>query len=116
MLISFRNRACALAAAMTVAGASAAFAETHNVLIVDGAYFPPLLNVALGDNVTFTNNSTITHTISGAGDAWTSGPIGVEASFTLDITDETPTSFGGMGEGDVAMEGTLLLDGAVATE
>ena len=51
MLTSYRKSAGALALAMSVFAASGALAETRNVLIVDGAYFPSQSHVQPGDQV-----------------------------------------------------------------
>ncbi|SDF60950.1 hypothetical protein SAMN04489759_102559 [Sulfitobacter delicatus] len=117
MLSSFRKGAGMLAVVTTVFGATGALAEARNVLIVDGAYFPALTHVQPGDQLVFINNSTTNHTITGANDAWTSGPIPVLGSYTLDVDADTPETFTGAGsEADAAvMEGAISFD-AVATE
>ncbi len=110
MLTSYRKSAGALALAMGVFAASGALAETRNVLIVDGAYFPSQSHVQPGDQVIFTNNATGSHTVTGEGEAWTSGAIPVNGSYTLDITAETPTSFSGQTMEEPVFEGFISFD------
>ncbi|SFG63048.1 cupredoxin domain-containing protein [Sulfitobacter dubius] len=110
MLRSYRKSAGALAVAMSALAATGAWAEARNVLIVDGAYFPSFTHVQPGDQVIFTNNATGSHTITGEGEAWTSGAIPVNGSYTLDITADTPGTFSGQTLEQPAFEGAISLD------
>lgn len=111
MLVSFRKGVCALAAAITMT-ATAAGAVDHEILIVEGAYFPPLTYAEIGDRLVFVNSSNSPHIVEGPEEAWTSGPIPVEGSYTLTLDDETPLTFmasadteeDGDGAGDEAIE------------
>lgn len=94
MLISFRNRACAVAAVLMFV-APVAQAEVHSVHIVDGGYFPADVYVAAGDSIQFINQSEDAHTVSGPEESWTSGAIGADGTFTLVLEDDTPLEFGG---------------------
>ncbi len=110
MLNSFRNGVCAFAAAASFLFATGAQAEEHVVLIVDGAYFPPLVYVSAGDSLVFLNHSAATAEVIGAEEAWTSGPIGVDASFTLPITEEMPATFSSPAVDDTTFEGAITFD------
>ncbi|MFG6602694.1 hypothetical protein ACGYK2_07050 [Sulfitobacter sp. 1A10359] len=109
MLSSYRKSTGALALALSLCAAGA-IAESRNVLIVDGAYFPSLSHVQPGDQVVFTNNATGSHTITGEDEAWTSGPIPVNGNYTLDITAQTPTRFSGQTLEEPAFEGAISFD------
>ena len=98
MLNIYRNGAAALAAALTFA-ASTAQAEHHTVLIVQGSYFPSVVFAAEGDTIQFYNESNASHTVVGADETWTSGTIGANGSFTLEIDEDTPSTFSGTGGG-----------------
>ncbi len=92
MLISFRKGACALAAAASLT-AGAAHADNHVVLILEGGYFPSVTYAKPGDNVVFTNESGASHKIKGPEGTWESGSIGLNATFVLNLTANTPLSF-----------------------
>ncbi len=109
MLISFRKGALAFAAAATFAG-SAAQAETHSVMIVDGGFFPPVVYVQPGDQIEFVNSSDAVQIITGDAESWTSGELDLDATYLLAVNDEMPKSFvsvvvqgeedAGLGDGD----------------
>ena len=127
MLYTFRKGACALAAAAMFAG-TAAQAETHSVLIVDGGFFPTVVYVQPGDQIEFTNNSESVQVITGASDSWTSGEIDLDGSFLLSVDEEMPQNYvavivdgtadAGEGDGDDDMgnEGALELHGEFTFE
>jgi plastocyanin len=107
--MNFRVGACALAAALTLA-APAVRADTYSVLIVEGAYFPPMIFAQPGDTLVFENRSGAAHTVSGPEESWTSGAIAPEGSYALNVTEETPLSFSGAwAEGDM-IEGAISFD------
>lgn len=122
MLYSFRKGTFAIAAAALFAG-TAAQAETHSVLIVDGGFFPPIVYVQPGDEIEFVNNSEAVQIISGEGEAWTSGEINLDGAFVLEVNDEMPQSYvavivqgeadagEGDGDDDLGNEGALELFG-----
>lgn len=115
MLNSFIKGACALAA-ITAVSVSAAQAKEHVILIVGGSYFPSVLNVAEGDLLTFKNESKSEQIVNGedADDAdsvsWTSGPIGIEQTFTYEVTAATPLKFSSENDGGVETEGALVFE------
>ena len=127
MLNSFRKGAFAFAAAATMIG-SAAQAETHSVLIMDGGFFPPIVYVQPGDDIEFTNSSDAVQTIFGAAESWTSGEIDIDGTFVLSLNDEMPQSFvativdgeadagEGDGDDDVGNEEALELHGEFTFE
>ena len=101
MRATIRLGACALATLL----AGAVQAQTHTVLIMDGSYFPSIVYAQTGDTLVFTNLSSDAHTVSGPDDTWTSGPIAVDGSYQLDLTETTPLTFGGTGRTDADAEG-----------
>lgn len=107
MLNSIRKGACALVAAATLT-ATAAQAEEHVILIVDGSYFPSVVFASEGDMLTFQNESQSDHTVSGADDAWTSGVIGSAGTFSIDLTEETPAVFSGASAGAEEAVGEII--------
>ncbi|WP_432816729.1 hypothetical protein [Sulfitobacter sp. JB4-11] len=127
MLYSFRKGAFALAAAVTLAG-TAAQAETHSVLIVDGGFFPPVVHVQPGDEIEFTNNSESVQIITGDAESWTSGEIELDSTYLLAVNEELPHGFvavivqgeadAGEGDGDTdaGNEGALELYGEFTFE
>ncbi|OAN80644.1 hypothetical protein A8B82_00960 [Sulfitobacter sp. EhC04] len=111
MLTSFCKGACAIAAASAL-WAGAAQADNQSVLIVEGSYFPSTIYAKPGDNVIFTNQSGVVQHISGPEDTWTSGPIGVDATYRLNLTHSTPLSFTNGEDGEGLMEGAISYDPA----
>jgi plastocyanin len=112
MLNSYRKGAFAVAAALSFA-AGAAQAESHEILIVDGSYFPNTIYAHEGDSIIFLNESDNSHTINGPEGSWTSGEILADASFSLELTHETPTTFSGIfaSTGDTSgTEGEVIYD------
>lgn len=110
MLISYRKGLCALAAALTFSGV-AAQAEVHEVIIVDGSYFPRVIFASEDDQILFLNESDATHTINGEEDSWTSGPIAPNASFELTLSSETPSTFSGTVSADELADGEIVFVG-----
>lgn len=114
MLNSFFKGACALAA-VTALSVSAAQAKEHVILIINGSYFPSVLNVEEGDLLTFKNESKSEQIVNGEDlddeDAvsWTSGPIGIEESYTYEVTDVTPEKFTSAYDGGVETAGELII-------
>lgn len=107
-----RTLRAALAATALAAFASPALSAEHEILIVDGAYFPPLIYVNYGDNVVFVNNASSAHEVKASDDSWTSGLIPLDGSFTLEIEADTYLAYQatadteGMGDedGDIFLE------------
>ncbi|MEX3316846.1 hypothetical protein [Sulfitobacter sp. PS-8MA] len=109
MLSKFRKGAAALAVVATAFSATNASAESRTIVIVEGDYFPALTHVQPGDELVFYNNTTVSHTVTGAGEVWTSGAIPAQGSFALTVNADTPETFSGSAPGDTA----TLLEGAI---
>ena len=109
MLTTLQKGVCAFAVATTLLATSAQ-ADDQTVMIMDLGYFPTVVNVGLGDSITFTNNSTAEHTLAGPAESWTSDPIPVNGIYVLEITEETPASYSGMGAGGEMLEGSFTND------
>ncbi|MEP5728380.1 MAG: hypothetical protein ABJL67_03290 [Sulfitobacter sp.] len=109
MLISSRKGACVLAAALSLMG-GAAHANVHTVTIVDGGYLPVVTYAAEGDAIIFENDSEAAHTVNGAGGTWTSGSIGLQGTFMLEIEEETPLTFSGTGVDGIEFTGEISYD------
>jgi plastocyanin len=115
MLNSFCKGICAFAAATTFT-ATAAMAENHHVLIMEGGYFPAIVYVNRGDNLIFTNQSEQEHVINGPDESWTSGPIAVDATYRLNINNQMAMTFSGLGVDDALMEGEFSYEEAPLSE
>lgn len=92
MLKSFSKGLCAAALAATFT-ASAAHADNHTVLIMDGGFFPAVSYVKPGDNLIFTNNSAGALVLAGADSSWVSNSIGIDATYVLNVTGNTTMEF-----------------------
>ncbi|NUH65862.1 hypothetical protein HTT03_11260 [Sulfitobacter sp. S0837] len=112
MLSKFRKSAGVLAVVTTAFAATHALAESRTIVIVEGDYFPALTHVEPGDELVFYNNTTVSHTVTGAGDVWTSGAIPAQGRFTLLVDADTPETFSGPAPGDA----TATLEGAITFE
>lgn len=93
MLNRMTGYAAACALAVSVLGQCATASETHEVLIVDGAYFPNLIFAQDGDSILFVNSSSDIHEVKAVDDSWTSGVISVGDSYTLELSDQTQLLF-----------------------
>ena len=107
MLKYSRKGVFAVATALSFA-AGAAQAEEHVVLIVDGSYFPSVVYANPGESIMFRNNSDASHTVNGPAESWTSGAIGSEATFILNIEEDTPPTFSGLGSDGTEAEGEII--------
>ena len=92
MLNSIRKGGIALATVALFA-ATAAQAENHNVLIVDGAFFPEIVYVTEGDNVIFTNNSGNAQNVVSENSQWTTGSISIDGRYVLKVRDLVDLTF-----------------------
>ncbi|NNE52736.1 MAG: hypothetical protein HKN30_10075 [Sulfitobacter sp.] len=110
MLTHIRKGAATVVGLALLAGP--ALAVDHEVLIVDGAYFPPLIYADIGDHLMFVNSSSDAHEVQAVDASWTSGTIPVDGSFSLEITDETVLTFNATAdtEGNSAEQGDVLLE------
>ena len=84
----------------------------HEVIIVDGAYFPPFIYANIGDRIIFRNASSGVHVVEGPDESWTSGQIAIDGFFRLSLTPETPLTF----RASVETEGIGAEDGDVVLE
>ena len=108
MLTSFRKGSLALATA-ALCLATSAQAGNHVILIVDGAYFPEILQVETGDNVIFNNTSSTSHTVVSESGEWTTGELGTDQTFQIKMRDITELNFSGAGPDGEVMSGVLTL-------
>ncbi len=103
MLKSYSKGLCAAAIA-TIFAASAAQAEDHSVLIMDGGFFPAVTYAQPGDSVTFTNDSEVALVLAAVDSSWISESISVEGTFVLTVGETTPPEFVAV-ETDAAVAG-----------
>ncbi len=97
-------------ATTTSAGAPAAQASAPNgISIANFAFGPSTLTVKAGDEVTFTNNDSVTHTSTGADGTWDSGPIAPGQSYKVTLT--TPGSYSFHCSIHPFMTGTVVVQG-----
>lgn len=94
MLTSVRKGAAAFAAIATLF-ASAAQAETHEILVMEIAYFPEITYVQQGDTIVFKNDSTVTHTVRSSDGSWVLASIPYAGEATIQVTNNMVTDFGG---------------------
>ena len=109
MLTNKRKGVLALAAAMGMM-TGAAHAANHTVMIVDGGYFPELIYVTPGDNITFENWSEAEHTVSGPEGTWASDPIAVDGQFMLQVDETTPLTYNGLDISGLEISGAISFD------
>ena len=115
MLKSFSKGLCAGALAMTFS-ASAAHADNHIVLIMDGGFFPAVIYAHPGDSITFTNSSEISQILQGPQQIWMSHSVPVDGSYTLDLDANTPMVFYSQASDGFTIEGTLSYEPAPLEE
>jgi plastocyanin len=84
----------------------------HEVIIIDGAYFPPFIYASIGDRIIFRNASSGAHIVEGPDESWSSGQIAVGGFFRLNLLQDTPLTF----RASVDTEGTGAADGDVVLE
>jgi plastocyanin len=111
MLNSIRKGTCVLAAA-TAFFATQAAAEELSVLIVDGAYFPEITYANTGDTILFTNESDVSHTVSGPAGTWKSGKIAVNGTYRLALAQNTPLTFSGVDSDGKTITGEITYEDA----
>ena len=112
MLTNIMKSAAACALAVSLSGQAAAAFETHEVLIVDGAYFPSLIYADHGDLLLFVNSSSDIHEVKAVDDTWTSGVVNIGDTFTLELVGSIQRQFTATAatEGVAGAEGDLLLE------
>jgi urease beta subunit len=80
------NMRTGLAAFATVAClGGTAIAEDHEVVIVEGAYFPSLIIANLGDRLVFVNSSNRQQEVGAVDASWTSGKIEIGQTYVQPI-------------------------------
>ena len=57
-------------------------AATWDVTIVDNAFQPALLEIAVGDTVRWTNTGNLLHSATADDDSWTSGTISLDGTYS----------------------------------
>ena len=83
--------------------------NTKNVSIVDFAFAPSNLTVKKGDKIVFTNNDSVTHTVTADGGAWDSGNLANGKSYTLDTTKLAVGTYAYHCTLHPSMKGTLVV-------
>ena len=73
--------------ATPLATASPARAADHSVAISDDAFGPSVLNLSVGDTVTWTNTDDSPHTVTAEGGAFDSGNMDPGAIFSFTFTE-----------------------------
>jgi YVTN family beta-propeller protein len=81
----------------------------NGVSIANFAFGPATLTVQAGEQVTFTNNDSITHTSTSADGGWDSGPIAPGKSY--DVTLSTPGTYTYHCSIHPFMTGTVVVEG-----
>jgi plastocyanin len=111
MPISFRKAAAAFAAFTLATTGTAVLAQTHDVMILDQAFFPAVIYVEAGDTITFTNSSDGSRTVKAADDSWQSETLSKGSSFSYVIDPSSPLRFtSSAGQGGDAYEGAISFD------
>lgn len=105
-----------VAVAALMSSATFVAAEEHTIFFLGDGFFPEVSYVKPGDTVRFINNSTATMNIVSADEAWSVGPVAVNASGTLDVTGNTVLQFFEASDDDddedLGVEGNLSFDPA----
>lgn len=70
-----------------------AFAEVHEITLVEGGFFPEIVYLSAGDKVNFTNQTDATAEIEAIDESWNTGSINVNASYLLDVDATTTLAF-----------------------
>lgn len=110
MLTHIRKGAATLVGLALLSGP--ALAVDHEIIIIDGAYFPPIVFAEHGDNLVFINESSGVHKIVAANGGWETGSIPVDGTYSLALEPgmdlsymATPETEGQGGEtGDTFLE------------
>ena len=99
------------AAVAALAIAAPLAAETHEILMLEGGYFPDITYVASGDTVNFVNGSNVAQATSAVGGSWTTGTLSENQSFSMTVTQGTTiTAFSNPANAE--MVGSLSFDPA----
>ncbi|MEN8892576.1 cupredoxin domain-containing protein [Planktotalea arctica] len=80
-------------AAFAASLATSASAAEHEILFVEGGFFPAVTYLAAGDVVTFTNLTDSTVEAEAGDESWQTGQLNVNATYTLTVTAATGLAF-----------------------
>lgn len=109
MPISFRKGALAFVIFATASSATSALAETYQILILDEAFFPDISYVTEGDKLEFINQSSSTRAVVGQDQAWQSGNLEADHSYTYVIGAGSPLIFTSS-VGETSFDGAISFD------
>lgn len=65
----------------------------YEVLLVEGRFFPETTYLKPGDRIIFVNMTDSDASAAAADDSWSTGTLGVDGTYTLEITPEIHTTF-----------------------
>ena len=105
----FRKGVCLLVATATI-WAGTAQAEEVEVAILEGAFFPEVVNASEGDVLIFVNESDRNQIVVGANDNWQSDNIGIEGSYSVTVAADMSTSFTATSSTGEPMSGLLVIN------
>jgi plastocyanin len=78
---------------MVVGTGGVAGAETKEVSITNAGFGPPVIDVAPGDDVKWTNDGTVPHDVTSDTGAWYSGPLEPNSAGSFSYTFDTPGTY-----------------------
>ncbi|MCF7748572.1 hypothetical protein GLP43_13490 [Sulfitobacter sp. M39] len=118
MPISLTKLISAGATAVTLAAATAATAQTHDVVIFDDAFFPAVIYVDAGDELRFLNNASAARNVSAGDGSWSSGTLETGSSFSQMVEANSQVTFIGtsLGENPKSYSGEISFDPAPLSE
>lgn len=94
--------------------AASASADTHNVIFVDGGFYPEVTYLDPGDIVIFTNEAESALTAEADDQSWSTGLLAQNASYSLPITSATVLTYSVAGDSEKA--GSLSFEIAPLTD
>lgn len=111
MPISFHMAAAAFAAFTLATSGTAVLAQTHDVMILDQAFFPAVIYVETGDTINFTNSADGSRIVKAPDESWTSEPLSTGSTFSYVVDSASPLVFASStGHGGDGYEGTISFD------
>ncbi|SFS66442.1 hypothetical protein SAMN04488040_1372 [Sulfitobacter marinus] len=111
MPTTFHKAAATFATVTLATSGSAVLAQTHDVMVLDQAFFPAVIYVDAGDTITFTNSSESSRTITAADKSWESEALSQGSSFSYVVDRSSSLVFtSSAGQGDGPYEGTISFD------
>jgi len=102
-----------LATVATMAAATTATAEQHEIIILQDAYFPQVTYLDSGDTVRFINLSGATHNIIAKNGSWEIGPIASEGEYVMTMTQGTQNTFYNK-DATSEEDGSFLIEGRMS--